>query len=244
VMNTDNMTISGETIDYGPCAFMDAYDPGTVFSSIDLGGRYAYGNQPRIAHWNLARFAETLLSLIDDDPDDAIAEATVVMQSFPDRYHAHWNAGMRAKLGLDGASASADDLITELLALMHAQRVDYTSCFRALAATLRGDVERVRSLFVEREAFDSWSARWRVDVTSSGRDSRTVADAMDRVNPVYVARNHLVEEALSAGTGGDLEPLQHLVDAIGRPYEERPGLERYAQPAPSGFGPYRTFCGT
>jgi uncharacterized protein YdiU (UPF0061 family) len=244
VMNTDNMTISGETIDYGPCAFMDAYDPGTVFSSIDLGGRYAYGNQPRIAHWNLARFAETLLSLIDDDPDDAIAEATVVMQSFPDRYHAHWNAGMRAKLGLDGASASADDLITELLALMHAQRVDYTSCFRALAATLRGDVERVRSLFVEREAFDSWSARWRVDVTSSGRDSRTVADAMDRVNPVYVARNHLVEEALSAGTGGDLEPLQHLVDTIGRPYEERPGLERYAQPAPSGFGPYRTFCGT
>ena len=244
VMNTDNMAISGETSDYGPCAFMDAYDPGTVFSSIDLGGRYAYGNQPRIAQWNLARFAETLLSLVDDGPDAAIAEATAVMQSFPDRYHAHWSEGMRTKLGFDPATASADDLVTELLTLMQAQHVDYTSCFRALAAMLRGHVERARSMFAESEAFDSWCTRWRAQVTADGRDAQAVAEAMDRVNPVYIARNHLVEEALGAGTDRELEPLQRLVDAIGRPYDERPGLERYAEPAPSGFGPYRTFCGT
>jgi uncharacterized protein YdiU (UPF0061 family) len=167
-----------------------------------------------------------------------------VMQSFPARYQGHWSAGMRAKLGFDDDAASRDDLITELLTLMQAQRVDYTSCFRALAATLRGDAHRARALFVEPDAFDAWCARWRAGVTSDGRDARAVAAAMDGVNPVYIARNHLVEEALSAGTAGEPEPLRRLVDAIGDPFEQRRGLERYAEPAPTGFGPYRTFCGT
>jgi uncharacterized protein YdiU (UPF0061 family) len=238
VMNTDNMAISGETIDYGPCAFMDAYDPATVFSSIDHAGRYAYGNQPAVAQWNLARFAETLLPLIDADSSAAIAAATGVLHSFTERYDASFKRGMRAKLGL----AEPDDtLIDDLLALLEAQTVDFTVFFRALSTSLRTDATRVQDLFGEPAAFDLWAARWRAALDG---DPQAIADAMDRVNPVYIPRNHLVEEALAAATAGDLSPFNRLVDVLARPFEERPGLEVFATPGPPSFGAYQTFCGT
>ncbi len=231
VMNTDNMTISGETIDYGPCAFMDTFDPKTVFSSIDSGGRYAYGNQPAVAGWNLARFAEALLPLIADEQDRGIALATASLQDFPRQYTAAWTAGMRQKLGL---SDDVDDevvgkLAEDLLEHLERDQVDYTSVFRRLSATARGDAAL---------AFDDdWAARWLA--------LQPDAEAMDRVNPVYIPRNHLVEEALAAAAADDIGPLERLLAAITSPYEDRPGFERYAEPAPEEFGGcYQTFCGT
>jgi uncharacterized protein YdiU (UPF0061 family) len=242
VMNTDNTAIAGETLDYGPCAFLDAFDPATVFSSIDETGRYAYGNQPRIAQWNLARLAEALLPLLDPDLDRAVAGATEELNAFADRYGAHWSAGMRAKLGLAEHRPDDDRLVGDLLALLQARRVDYTSFFRALAAALRGDGAPVRSLFDDPAAFDAWAPRWRARL--AGADPRAVADRMDRVNPCYIPRNHEVEHALAAATAGDVEPVRTLLDVLARPFDERPGLERFARPAPAGSGPYRTFCGT
>jgi uncharacterized protein YdiU (UPF0061 family) len=227
VMNTDNMTISAETIDYGPCAFMDAFDPRTVFSSIDSGGRYAYGNQPAIAVWNLARLAEALLPLIAEDQERAVALATASLQGFAQLYSASWSAGMRKKLGLgdEVEDAVAQLLVDDLLELLEAERADYTSFFRRLAG---GMVE---------PAFDAWATRW--------RDLGPDVGAMQRVNPVYVPRNHLVEESLVAATAGDMEPFDRLLAVISSPYDERPGFERYADPAPDEFGRcFQTFCGT
>jgi len=238
VMNTDNMTISGETIDYGPCAFMEAYDPDTVFSSIDFWGRYAYGNQPVIAGWNLARFAEALLPLLSEDVEEAVALAEEAFGVFQARYDAVWSSGMRAKLGLapDVDGGVVTPLIDELLRMLKKRHVDYTSFFRHLGRAARGDTESVRGLFADLAGFDDWMSRWR----ALGPD----AEVMDRANPVYIPRNHLVEEALAAATTGDLGPLGQLLDAVTAPYDERPGLQRYAGPAPEDFGTYRTFCGT
>ncbi len=238
VMNTDNMTISGETIDYGPCAFMEAYDPETVYSSIDFWGRYAYGNQPVVAGWNLARFAETLLPLLSDDVEEAIALAEKSFGVFQTTYDAVWSSGMREKLGLaaDVDAEIATSLVDEVLRLLKASRVDYTSFFRHLGHAARGDTDPARGLFTDPAGFDDWLARWR----ALGPD----AEAMDRTNPIYIPRNHLVEEALTAATAGDLGPVQRLLAAVTAPYDERPGLERYASPAPEDFGPYQTFCGT
>ncbi|GAA5116631.1 YdiU family protein [Alloalcanivorax gelatiniphagus] len=238
VMNTDNTTISGETIDYGPCAFLDAFDPATVFSSIDTGGRYAYGNQPVVAEWNLARFAESLLPLLADEQDRAVEIASASLGLFRRHYSSAWSAGMRTKLGLpDGLDDTvAAALVTDLLELVQAGHVDHTLFFRSLGAAARGDAEPARGLFLDLAGFDAWAERWR----AVGPD----AQAMDRVNPAYVPRNHLVEEALDAATGGDLGPLERLLDALSAPYDVRPGLERYAEPAPESFGAYTTFCGT
>jgi serine/tyrosine/threonine adenylyltransferase len=244
VMNTDNMAISGETIDYGPCAFMDVFDPATVFSSIDHGGRYAYGNQPHIAQWNLARLAETLLPLIDDDQDAAVATAMEMLQAFPDRFDRSWRAGMRAKLGLTETDDVTGALIDDFLALLHEQAVDFTSSFRALSAMLRGDAGSAQALFATPAAFDAWADRWRAQLAHQASDPHATADAMDRVNPMYIPRNDKVEDALGAAHGGDLEPFERLVDVLARPFDERPGLESYAAPAPTSFGPYVTFCGT
>jgi len=244
VMNTDNMAISGETIDYGPCAFIDRFDPATVFSSIDHGGRYAYGNQPHIATWNLARLAEALLPPFADDTDAAVAAATDTLTTFPERFQRHWSVGMRAKLGLTEADEITAALIDELLTLLHEQAVDYTSSFRALSALLRGDEAPARALFGASAAFDTWTARWREQLAHEGSDPHDVAAAMDRVNPVYIPRNHIVEDALAAATAGDLEPFQRLVDVLARPFDECAGLESYAAPAPPSREPYRTFCGT
>jgi uncharacterized protein YdiU (UPF0061 family) len=245
VMNTDNMTISGETIDYGPCAFMEAFDPVTTFSSIDHGGRYAYGMQPAIAQWNLARLGETLLGLIDDDAERAAERATAVLDGFWPAYDAAFLAGMRAKLGLP--AAGADDeldtrLVADLLGLLRAQRVDFTTFFRAAAATLRGDaLDDARGLFGDLAAWDAWAARWRERLGAAAGPA--TADAMDRVNPVYVPRNHAVEDALAAATAGDLAPLERLMDAVTHPFDERPGLDDLAAPGAAG-DLYVTFCGT
>jgi len=220
VMNTDNMTISGETIDYGPCAFMDAYDPATVYSSIDHAGRYAYGNQPTVAQWNLTRFAETLLDLFSDDQEKAIEIAVASLGEFPNHFNAAWLTGMREKLGLP--SEVADDvaapLAQDLLQLLHANHADYTGSFHRLGT------------------FDDWSSRWRALAPN--------VDALAHANPVYIPRNHLVEEALDAATSGDMKPFGDLVAVVADPYVERAGLERYAAPAPEDFGEYKTFCGT
>jgi serine/tyrosine/threonine adenylyltransferase len=243
VMNTDNMTISGETIDYGPCAFMDAFDPATVFSSIDHGGRYAYGNQPLAAQWGLARLAETLIGLFTAQGEAGVTAATGILESFPERFDACWRRGMRAKLGLGEGVSGDGELISDLLALLKAQEVDYTSCLRSLASVLRGDPAPARALFAEPAALDVWLARWRDAL--GPHDPRAVAESMDAVNPVYIPRNHLVEEALASATTGDLEPFHRLVEVVSAPFEERPGLERYARAAPAADqAGYRTFCGT
>jgi serine/tyrosine/threonine adenylyltransferase len=238
VMNTDNMTISGETIDYGPCAFMEAYDPDTVFSSIDQWGRYAYDNQPAVAGWNLARFAEALLPLLADTVEEGIALAENAFGVFRAQYDATWTAGMRAKLGLssDVDAETVTTLTDEVLALLKESRVDYTSFFRGLSQVARGEAEPTRGLFINLPGADDWISRWRA--------LNPDAALMDRSNPIYIPRNHLVEEALTAATGGDLEPLQQLLTAIIAPFDERAGFERYATPAPDDFGDYRTFCGT
>jgi len=238
VMNTDNMTISGETIDYGPCAFLEAFDPATVYSSIDHGGRYAYGNQPVVAEWNLARLAEAILPLLHDDEEQAVALAVQALSGFRRQYDAAWSAGMRAKLGLSGGvdQAVISPLVDEMLGLLQADHVDHTSFFRTLAVAGRGDAGPVRRLFADLGKIDDWVTHWR----ALGPD----ADAMDRVNPLYIPRNHLVEEALAAATDGDLDPFERLLEAVAAPYDERLGLERYAAAAPADFGVYRTFCGT
>jgi len=244
VMNTDNTTISGETIDYGPCAFIDAFDPAAVFSSIDRGGRYAFGHQPAIVQWNLARLAETLLGLIDDDEETAIAAATEVLSGFADRYRRHWTSGMSAKLGLGGNEPERLAVIESGLDLLRAQRVDYTSFFRALAEALRGDAAAVRGLFAEPAEFDRWSHSWLAQVARRHRQATTTAAEMDRVNPVYIPRNHLVEAALEAAGQGDLDPFERLLDVVSHPFDERPDRAPFATPAPLDFGPYQTFCGT
>ena len=239
VMNTDNMTISGETIDYGPCAFMDSYDPATVYSSIDTGGRYTFGNQPLIAEWNLARLAEALLPLLHDDQDRAIALAVESLGAFRREYDAAWSADMHAKLGLpQGLDESvAAGTVEELSALLRENHPDYSSFFRGLIAAAAEDTEPVRGLILDLPRFDTWLEQWR----SLGPDTETMA----RVNPVYIPRNHLVEEALDAATDGDLEPFSTLLSVVTAPYAERPGFERYAEPGPEDFATkYRTFCGT
>jgi uncharacterized protein YdiU (UPF0061 family) len=240
VMNTDNMTISGETIDYGPCAFMEAYDPETVFSSIDLWGRYAYGNQPSVAGWNLARFAEALLPLLSDNVEEAVALAEESFGVFRVHYDAVWLSGTRAKLGLsaDLAAEVVTPLVDELLVLLQESYVDYTSFFRHLGKAARGPAksEAARGLFIDLAGFDGWMSRWQALSPN--------AETMDRANPIYIPRNHLVEEALAAATAGDLDPVEQLLDAVTAPYDDRPGLERYASPAPEDFGTYQTFCGT
>ena len=241
VMNTDNMTISGESIDFGPCAFMDAFDPATVFSSIDHQGRYAYGNQPAIGQWNLARLAEALLPAIDTDEGRAVELATEVLQTYAEDYHRAWNAGMLAKLGLD--AHAPDDLVTDYLGLLTSHGTDFTSSFRALAASLRGDPGALASVFGDVDAAQSWIERWLVALRDHDRE--TVADAMDRRNPVYVARNHLVDAALVAATNDDLAPVEQLVDLLRNPYAVRPGFDEYARPAPAAFTKsFQTFCGT
>jgi uncharacterized protein YdiU (UPF0061 family) len=238
VMNTDNMTISGETIDYGPCAFMEAYDPAAVFSSIDAHGRYAFGNQPAIAAWNLARFAETLLPLLSDDADEAVAVATEALGTYAPQFEGHLRDGQRAKLGLrdvdDEDAALADDWLT----LLHAQKVDFTLAWRRLADAADGNEAPLRALFGDPSALEPWLARWRArGPTSAG---------MRGVNPFVIARNHRVEEALAAASdAGDLGPFERLLAAVRQPYVETDEQAPFAQPAPAEVTAcYQTFCGT
>jgi len=258
VMNTDNMTISGETIDYGPCAFMEAYDPAAVFSSIDHQGRYAFGNQPDIVCWNLARLAETLLPLLSDDPEQALALATEVVAAFPERYRRHLLRGQRAKLGLRRGEPGDDDVDSALagdwLSLLHAERVDFTLGWRRLADAAAGDEAPLRALFAGARAPDAWLARWRARCASeddSAEHGPTMAGieragAMRSVNPGVIPRNHRVEEALAAASDeGDLAPFEALLDALRQPYDAAGERSPYAEPAPAAVTAcYRTFCGT
>lgn len=235
VMNTDNVTISGETIDYGPCAFLEGYDPAAVFSSIDHEGRYAYGNQPTITQWNLARFAEALLPLFADDEQSAIAKASGVLNTFADRFRAAWTDEMARKLAVP--VAAANKLATDLLDLLAAGRTDFTQAFRALVDAAEGDTEPLRSKVLDLPATDEWLLRWRAHQPD--------AEALRRANPVHIPRNHLLDEALAAAEGGDLAPFEELLSAVQHPFDEHPGMERYAAPAPEGFTDgFRTFCGT
>ena len=241
VMNTDNMTISGETIDYGPCAFIDAFDPTTVFSSIDHNGRYAFGNQPHIAQWNLARLAETLLPLFSDDQEESVAIATEVLMDFPKQYQSLWDAGMSKKLGLENAPT---DLVNDLLQMLHTQSVDYTQFFRSLSSVINGDASAARNSFINIEQYDAWESRWKELLDHETPSLNEIAISMNQTNPIYIARNHLVEEALAAATEGDLAPTLQLLEVIQQPFNARSGFERFAQPAPSEYKNYQTFCGT
>ncbi|MCP5088964.1 MAG: YdiU family protein [Rhodobacteraceae bacterium] len=245
VMNTDNMALSGETIDYGPCAFMDQYDPNTVFSSIDQQGRYAYANQPPIARWNLARFAETLVTLIDPDQNRAVELATEVLDGFMDIYEEHWLAQMRKKLGLLTEQAGDLELARGFLTAVEEQNADFTSVFRALSAAVAGDDAPVSEQLTDPTLYNRWAESWRSRLTLDDGDATRRTHAMNKANPLYIPRNHKVEEALVAAVEGqNLKPFKALLDVVTRPYKERSGLEDYAAPAPDNFGPYRTFCGT
>jgi uncharacterized protein YdiU (UPF0061 family) len=242
VMNTDNCSIAGETIDYGPCAFMDTYRPDTVFSSIDHGGRYAYANQPRICHWNLARFGETLLPLLADDSDKALAIANETLATFQARYGRALLAGMRRKLGLFAEEAGDGALAQELLDAMAEAQADFTRTFRLLDPE---SDDEVRPLFADPARYDAWAARWRERLAREPRDVATRRAAMRSVNPVYIPRNHRVEAVLSAAIErDDYAPFEEFLQVLARPYEARAGLADYAEPAPPGQGVYRTFCGT
>lgn len=245
VMNTDNVTISAETIDYGPCAFMDGFDPATVFSSIDRRGRYAYGNQPGITQWNMTRFAEALLTLLADDEKEAIGIAERALRNFAPLYESAWLAQMRLKLGLQTPKSGDRELAEGLLAVMEADNVDFTQTFRALATERRDDGAPLDRLFPNADGLDRWVERWHARLAEDGRSSAEVADGMDAVNPVYVPRNHKVEEALTAAVDdGDLAPFETLLSVLADPFSVRPGLGAFGEPAPAEFGDYVTFCGT
>ena len=242
VMNTDNMAISGETMDYGPCAFMDHYDPATVFSSIDTQGRYAYANQPRIAQWNLARLAETLVPLIDADGNRAIARATEVLNAFPEQYERQWLKCMRAKLGLVSEDEGDLNLATGFLAAMEGKKVDYTLAFRYLADAALGQEEPIRALFADASAYELWSGHWRARLAREAAAPVARAKAMRRVNPAFIPRNHRVEEALSAAMErDDYAPFTTLLNIVSRPFDDQPEFATFAQPAPEGRGRYQTF---
>jgi uncharacterized protein YdiU (UPF0061 family) len=247
VMNTDNMTISGETIDYGPCAFMDAYDPATVFSSIDRQGRYAYGNQPGIAQWNLARLAETLLPLLHTDADEAVALATEVVNSFPLRYQHHWRAELRRKLGLVAEQPEDDALASDWLDLLQAQRADFTLVHRHLAnAALPGEATALLRQFSDPAAVGVWLARWQARQASEAEPPETRAVQMRLANPLYIPRNHQVEAALSAAVEqGDQAPFEKLLSVLQQPFQAREGFSGFEEPASlQAMAGYRTFCGT
>lgn len=242
VMNTDNVTISGETIDYGPCAFLDAYGAGQVFSSIDRAGRYAFGNQPAVCHWNLYRLASALIDAIEAEEGGGDA-ARALLTDWPARYQAQWLAGMRAKLGLAMAEAGDLALANDLLAAMEGQQVDFTRLFRALGASLDEGYGVVGAECTDPAALQPWWAAWQMRLACEPQDSGRRA-AMDGVNPLYVPRNHLTDAALAAAEGGDLAPFAELLGAVTSPFAPREGLERYVYGAPAGTPPHVTYCGT
>lgn len=237
VMNTDNMTISGETIDYGPCAFMNEYNPTTVFSSIDTKGRYAYGNQPTIAAWNLARLAEALLPLIHSEQEQAVKLAQNAVSGFHELYHCNWLAGMRVKLGLYKADSQDESLIDDLLNLMHEYHADYTNTFRALTLDKLSDM----ALFDTPE-FNQWYERWQKRLNSQKEANTSSQKLMQDSNPAVIPRNHRVEEALEAAVKyGDYSVMRRLLDALSNPYAHSPEQDEYSTLPPESARPYQTF---
>lgn len=234
VMNTDNMALSGETIDYGPCAFMDHYDPATVFSSIDHHGRYAYANQPRIAQWNLAQLASAMLPLFHQDQDAAITIAREILDDFPDLYQSRWLDGMRNKFGLFGTHSQDQSLAEDFLTILHQRHLDYTNAFADLTRGIDPSA-----------GCQGWFSRWQDRLGSQSQSWDESCALMRQHNPAYIPRNHKVEEALAAASeAGDTGPLEALLEIVARPYDHDAVHPGYNQPAPSGDHPYRTFCGT
>ena len=247
VMNTDNCSIAGETIDYGPCAFIDQYDPKAVFSSIDEMGRYAYANQPRIALWNLTRLAECLLPLFSDDQEKAIAEAQEILEHFADIFNRAYQTGLRAKIGLSEERDGDEALVQDLLDAMAANQADFTLTFRGLceaAADPAGDAG-VRQLFADREAYDAWARRWRRRIGEEARSSDERRDAMRAVNPAFIPRNHRIEAVISAAvTNDDYAPFERLLRILSKPYDDQPEFAEYGLPPAPDQRVLQTFCGT
>lgn len=240
VLNTDNVTLSGESIDFGPCAFMDSFDPNTVFSSIDRQGRYAYGNQPSITQWNLGRFAETLLGLMDENTDAAIEKATHSLKSFSQRYEEKWHAMMGKKLGLFDSEAEDDALIADLLTWMHEHNADYTNTFRDLI----GGTAPTDAIY-RNEDFIHWHQRWLARLEKNNKPQASSWCLMRNHNPAVIPRNHLVEQALSAASEQqNLAPAHALLDALSSPYADRDKEDFYRQPPAAGEQVLNTFCGT
>jgi serine/tyrosine/threonine adenylyltransferase len=247
VMNTDNMSIAGETIDYGPCAFMDAYHPATVFSSIDETGRYAYANQPAIAQWNLARLAETLLPLFADDEEKALGEAKEALSGFASLFNEAYAAGLRRKLGLFEPREGDLALAQDLLERMAENRADFTLTFRLLAeASLHADGDgAVRALFAEPHRYDEWAVGWRARLAGEKGDPAERYARMRRANPRFIPRNHRVEEAIAAAVkGADFSHFEKMLSVLSAPFEDNPDAERYATPPEPDEIVHQTFCGT
>ena len=245
VMNTDNTSVAGETIDYGPCAFMDVYHAETVFSSIDEGGRYAYGNQPSIAIWNLARLAETLLPLLAEDEKAAIVDAEAALSGFAPAFQTTYAAGMRAKLGL--MEAREDDLVLarDLLAAMAEGQADFTLTFRALCNAATGDDAELRAQFREFAAIDAWLVRWHARLAEEGGDANVRAATMRGANPAFIPRNHRIEQVITAAVeNGDFAPFETLVTVLARPYDDQPEFAEYRNAPRPEEVVTKTFCGT
>ncbi|UOF91224.1 YdiU family protein [Fodinisporobacter ferrooxydans] len=239
VMNTDNMALSGETIDYGPCAFMDTYDPKTVFSSIDRQGRYAFGNQPYIAAWNLARLAENLLPLLHDNEERAVKIAEDAISNFSKLYYSHWLAGMRAKLGIFDEDAQDETLIKNLLQLMQKYGADYTNTFLALTFENLDD-----TVLFDSTEFKQWHEQWQIRRNRQKELKASSHELMRKSNPAVIPRNHRVEEALEAAERGDISVMKRLLDVLSSPYAHSPEQAEYAALPERTGQPYRTFCGT
>jgi uncharacterized protein YdiU (UPF0061 family) len=247
VMNTDNTSISGETIDYGPCAFMDHYDPKQVFSSIDEMGRYAYANQPRIAQWNLTRLAECLLPLISDDQDQAVSEAQAAIGEFVEVFDTAYQAGLRRKLGLFTARDDDRILAQDLLDAMARNQADFTLTFRRLSdAALGPDHDgEIRQMFADPAAYDEWAARWRQRLDKEPQDSTARRTAMRSVNPAFIPRNHRVEAVIEAAVNrDDFAPFEEILAILSKPYEDQLAFSAYAEPPEPHERVLQTFCGT
>ena len=245
VMNTDNAALSGESIDFGPCAFMETYDQDTVFSSIDSGGRYAYGNQPLVANWNLARLAEAVLPLLEAvSPGKAVDRVSDILGQFSARYRHHWLHGMRAKLGLIDESVDDLEMAERWLHLLHQGQVDFTLGFRALTDAASGHPQQLRTLLSDTSDFEDWWLQWKARLRQT--PPAAIVSSMALANPIYSARNHRVEEALSeASVRSDLGPFERLLKVLQRPFDAHPGSESLAEPASAeATACYKTFCGT
>ncbi len=245
VMNTDNMTLSGETIDYGPCAFLDAYDPETFFSSVDAMGRYRYSAQPAMAAWGLARLAECLLPLADGEPDALMTEAQERVEAFAGIHEQAWLDRFRIKLGLVRVGSEDRELVEDLLTIATEETLDFTNLFRDLARVLRHEPTPTLDRVEDVPRWEAWQERWLVRLKGEGKPVPSSAEIMDETNPIHIPRNHRVEEALAAAHAGDLTPFAELLEVLRAPFVEQEGKERYAEPADPGFTRgYVTYCGT
>ena len=248
VMNTDNMSVMGETIDYGPCAFLDEYEPGKVFSSIDTVGRYAYDQQPSVGLWNLTRFAETLLPLFSEDADAAVEQAKESLGAYSGRFEAHYRDGILRKVGLEEPSDTNLEVASRFLELMAEGRADFTLSFRGLCElpldAADGEEPAIRATFADPERFDAWAADWRQRLRAEARDDGERRAAMRATNPAFIPRNHRVQQAIEAATEGDLGPLDDLIAVTTRPFDDHPALADHANPPEPNERVHRTFCGT